>query len=136
MVRIRGLEPLRLTALPPQSSVSANSTICALQNPHRQLWRPETRVIFSGSATTVKIFSKHIRRLQKASKRTPVSPAILRISRSMTRWRNARRFPQFSKSHCFASRNDPRLEEICSPPPNPNVYKFCSSNPRRLDNPP
>ena len=29
VVRIRGLEPLRLSALPPQSSVSANSTICA-----------------------------------------------------------------------------------------------------------
>ena len=29
VVRIAGLEPARLTALPPQSSVSANSTICA-----------------------------------------------------------------------------------------------------------
>ena len=29
MVRIAGLEPARLAALPPQSSVSANSTICA-----------------------------------------------------------------------------------------------------------
>src|ERR1035437_1910426 len=29
LVRITGLEPARLSALPPQSSVSANSTICA-----------------------------------------------------------------------------------------------------------
>jgi hypothetical protein len=29
MVRIAGLEPAHLAALPPQSSVSANSTICA-----------------------------------------------------------------------------------------------------------
>src|SRR6266568_8694 len=29
MVRIAGLEPARVTPLPPQSSVSANSTICA-----------------------------------------------------------------------------------------------------------
>ena len=29
LVRIAGLEPARLAALPPQSSVSANSTICA-----------------------------------------------------------------------------------------------------------
>jgi hypothetical protein len=29
MVRTAGLEPARLTALPPQSSVSANSTTCA-----------------------------------------------------------------------------------------------------------
>jgi hypothetical protein len=29
VVRIAGLEPARLAALPPQSSVSANSTICA-----------------------------------------------------------------------------------------------------------
>jgi len=28
-VRIAGLEPAHLAALPPQSSVSANSTICA-----------------------------------------------------------------------------------------------------------
>jgi len=32
MVRIAGLEPARVAPLPPQSSVSANSTICA--NPH------------------------------------------------------------------------------------------------------
>ncbi len=32
VVRIRGLEPLRLAALPPQSSVSANSTICATRS--------------------------------------------------------------------------------------------------------
>jgi hypothetical protein len=30
MVRIAGLEPAHLSALPPQSSVSANSTICAI----------------------------------------------------------------------------------------------------------
>ena len=29
MVRIAGLEPARVAPLPPQSSVSANSTICA-----------------------------------------------------------------------------------------------------------
>jgi hypothetical protein len=29
VVRIAGVEPARLAALPPQSSVSANSTICA-----------------------------------------------------------------------------------------------------------
>jgi hypothetical protein len=29
VVRIAGLEPAHLSALPPQSSVSANSTICA-----------------------------------------------------------------------------------------------------------
>src|SRR5450432_2831229 len=33
LVRIAGLEPAHLAALPPQSSVSANSTICA---PSRQ----------------------------------------------------------------------------------------------------
>src|SRR5438034_9260866 len=32
LVRIAGLEPARLAALPPQSSVSANSTICAHGN--------------------------------------------------------------------------------------------------------
>jgi hypothetical protein len=32
MVRIAGLEPAHLAALPPQSSVSANSTICATAN--------------------------------------------------------------------------------------------------------
>ena len=31
MVRIAGLEPAHLAALPPQSSVSANSTICATE---------------------------------------------------------------------------------------------------------
>src|ERR1039457_6293288 len=31
VVRIAGLEPAHLSALPPQSSVSANSTICALK---------------------------------------------------------------------------------------------------------
>ena len=30
LVRIAGLEPARVAPLPPQSSVSANSTICAL----------------------------------------------------------------------------------------------------------
>ncbi|MDB6123376.1 MAG: hypothetical protein JWQ71_2369 [Pedosphaera sp.] len=30
MVRLAGLEPARVTPLPPQSSVSANSTISAL----------------------------------------------------------------------------------------------------------
>ena len=32
MVRIAGLEPARLAALPPQSSVSANSTISATRH--------------------------------------------------------------------------------------------------------
>jgi hypothetical protein len=32
LVRIAGLEPAHLAALPPQSSVSANSTICATAN--------------------------------------------------------------------------------------------------------
>src|ERR1043166_5276630 len=34
MVRIAGLEPARVTPLPPQSSVSANSTICAQPFPN------------------------------------------------------------------------------------------------------
>ncbi len=33
MVRIAGLEPARVAPLPPQSSVSANSTICAQNQP-------------------------------------------------------------------------------------------------------
>ena len=33
LVRIAGLEPARITPLPPQSSASANSAICALSNP-------------------------------------------------------------------------------------------------------
>ena len=37
MVRIAGLEPARLTALPPQSSVSANSTISASRLELKQL---------------------------------------------------------------------------------------------------
>ena len=32
VVRIAGLEPAHLSALPPQSSVSANSTICASES--------------------------------------------------------------------------------------------------------
>src|SRR5438132_6707135 len=41
MVRIAGLEPARLAALPPQSSVSANSTISANRRKlqHATAWR-------------------------------------------------------------------------------------------------
>jgi hypothetical protein len=56
LVRIRGLEPLRLAALPPQSSVSANSTICAQRISAAAIQRTDTSVIFSGSGTTVKDF--------------------------------------------------------------------------------
>jgi hypothetical protein len=37
VVRIAGLEPAHLSALPPQSSVSANSTICATGGGIKQL---------------------------------------------------------------------------------------------------
>src|SRR6185312_9202358 len=43
LVRIRGLEPLRLAALPPQSSVSANSTICA-RNPAAESRGPKAKL--------------------------------------------------------------------------------------------
>jgi hypothetical protein len=43
MVRITGLEPVRLAALPPQSSVSANSTISALVLTMKQPVPPRAR---------------------------------------------------------------------------------------------
>src|SRR6266566_6254512 len=42
MVRIAGLEPARVAPLPPQSSVSANSTICA-QDSHNEAARSRLR---------------------------------------------------------------------------------------------
>jgi hypothetical protein len=49
LVRIAGLEPACLAALPPQSSVSANSTICALGRIIKQPAPPKARR-FSGPA--------------------------------------------------------------------------------------
>jgi hypothetical protein len=44
MVRMTGLEPVHLAALPPQSSVSANSTTCAATS-HNEPIPPTVRKI-------------------------------------------------------------------------------------------
>src|SRR5436309_6807535 len=48
LVRIAGLEPARLAALPPQSSVSANSTISATRHKLKHQ-RDRTQADFSSS---------------------------------------------------------------------------------------
>ena len=45
MVRIAGLEPARVAPLPPQSSVSANSTICAYTVSNEAANRPQRKPI-------------------------------------------------------------------------------------------
>src|SRR6266478_9079625 len=50
LVRIAGLEPARVAPLPPQSSVSANSTICAQDN-HNETARSRLRKGFSRRRT-------------------------------------------------------------------------------------
>src|SRR5439155_26474607 len=53
LVRIAGLEPARLAALPPQSSVSANSTISATRHKLKHQ-KPRTQADF-GSSDLVRI---------------------------------------------------------------------------------
>jgi hypothetical protein len=54
LVRLAGLEPARVTPLPPQSSVSANSTISANMIPSRIFGRPDISQIVISSGLTVK----------------------------------------------------------------------------------
>src|SRR5437867_12602436 len=77
LVRIAGLEPARLAALPPQSSVSANSTISATR-PNLQQPMARRQADFGGDLNQIKrlrsVLARRKRRLTAPPEVRSLSP--------------------------------------------------------------
>ncbi len=74
LVRIAGLEPARITPLPPQSSASANSAICALEIVlQERLSSQSARIYSSRKGRIVNIFLRAERIIRNGLFREPLA---------------------------------------------------------------